>query len=224
MDKIKILLLEDDKLIAKNLKEILEKWGYEVVDINSTAEDAFEIMYSDCIDLIISDIEIKGLVDGIEASKIFQNIYNTPIIFITAYSDDEKIQRASNLKNMIGYLIKPIKISDLKNLIDLADEKYNLAHKNHLVSIDENYIYNRKNKRLLKNDVEIELTRNEKLLLSILINSKDEVVSYDTINESIWQNQDVPNGTRRQLIYRLKNKLKDLNLSSQKGVGVSFKK
>lgn len=224
MDKIKILLLEDDKLIAKNLKEILEKWGYEVVDINSTAEDAFEIMYSDCIDLIISDIEIKGLVDGIEASKVFQNIYNTPIIFITAYSDDEKIQRASTLKNMIGYLIKPIRIADLKQLIDVADEKYNLSHKNHLICIDENYIYNKKNKKLLKNDIEIELTRNEKLLLSILINSKDEVVSYDTINESIWQNQDVPNGTRRQLIYRLKNKLKDLNLCSQKGIGVSFKK
>lgn len=224
MDKIKILLLEDDKLIAKNLKEILEKWGYEVVDINSTAEDAFEIMYSDCIDLIISDIEIKGLVDGIEASKVFQNIYNTPIIFITAYSDDEKIQRASTLKNMIGYLIKPIRIADLKQLIDVADEKYNLSHKNHLICIDENYIYNKRNKKLLKNDIEIELTRNEKLLLSILINSKDEVVSYDTINESIWQNQDVPNGTRRQLIYRLKNKLKDLNLCSQKGIGVSFKK
>lgn len=223
MSKIRILFLEDDKIIAKNLKEILEKWDYEVIDINSTAEDAFETLFLDDIDLIISDIEIKGLVDGIDASKIFQNLYNIPIIFITAYNDEEKVERSAKLKNMVGYLVKPIKIDDLKKLIENAIEKFDLLNKNKIIDIGQNYKYDLKNKVLLKEEDEVELTRNEKLLLSILIHSED-IVPYDLINESIWNNQEVSDGTRRQLIHRLKSKLKDLEFTSKKGVGIQLKK
>lgn len=223
MSKIRILFLEDDKIIAKNLKEILEKWDYEVIDINSTAEDAFETLFLDDIDLIISDIEIKGLVDGIDASKIFQNLYNIPIIFITAYNDEEKVERSAKLKNMVGYLVKPIKIDDLKKLIENAIEKFDLLNKNKIIDIGQNYKYDLKNKILLKEEHEVELTRNEKLLLSILIHSED-IVPYDLINESIWNNQEVSDGTRRQLIHRLKSKLKDLEFISRKGVGIQLKK
>lgn len=224
MRKLKILFVEDDKLIARNLKEILEKWGYEVVDVNSTAEDAFETLYDTEIDLIISDIEIKGLIDGIEASKVFENLYNLPIIFITGYSDSDKIKRASSLKNMIGYLVKPIKIDELKVLIEMAIKKYSILGKNNFININDNYSYDRKNKILFKNDYEIELTRNEKLLLSVLINNEENITTYDLINDTIWNNQTVSDGTRRQLIYRLKTKLKDLDIVSKKGQGIYLKR
>lgn len=221
--KLRILLIEDERLIAKNLKEILEKFGYEVVDVNSTAEDAYETLYDTDIDLVISDIEIKGLVDGIDASKVLQNIYNLPIIFITAYSDNEKIHRASKLQNMVGYLVKPIKIDELKALIEMAIVKYDIFGKEKIIEINDEYKYNPKSKELYRNGEELNLTRNEKLLLSILINNS-EVTTYSMINEAIWNTQDVSDGTRRQLIHRLKSKLKDIEIVSKKGEGIYLKR
>jgi DNA-binding response OmpR family regulator len=223
MSKLKILFIEDDKIIAKNLKEILEKWGYEVVDINTTAEDAFETLYDKSIDLVISDIEIRGLIDGIDASKILQDIYDLPIIFITAYSDDEKIQRASKLKNMVGYLVKPIKIEELKALIEMAIMKYDIYNNKKIIKISDLYSYDKKNKALLKNGEEVELTKNEKLLLSVLINNDTTVTTYEMINEAIWNCNEVSDGTRRQLIHRLKGKLEDIEIVSKKGQGIYLK-
>lgn len=221
--KLRILLIEDEKLIAKNLKEILEKFNYEVVAIHSTAEEAYETLFDDNIDLIISDIEIKGLVDGIDASKVFQDIYNLPIIFITAYSDDEKIHRASRLENMVGYLVKPIKLEELKALIEMAILKYDIFGKEKVIEINDTYKYDPKHKELFENGVEVNLTRNEKLLLSILLNN-EKVTSYEVINEAIWGTQKVSDGTRRQLIHRLKSKIKDLEIASKKGEGIYLKR
>lgn len=221
--KLRILLIEDERLIAKHLKEILEKFNYEVVDIHSTAEDAYETLYENNIDLIISDIEIKGLVDGIDASKVFQNIYNLPIIFITAYSDDEKIHRASRLENMVGYLVKPIKLEELKALIEMAILKYDIFGTEKIIQINATYKYDPKHKELFENDNEVNLTRNEKLLLSILLNN-EKITTYEMINEAIWGTQEVSDGTRRQLIHRLKSKIKDLEIGSKKGEGIYLKR
>lgn len=221
--KLRILLIEDERLIAKNLKEILEKFEYEVVDIHATAEDAFETLYEQNIDLVISDIEIKGLVDGIDASKVFQNIYNLPIIFITAYSDSEKIHRASKLKNMVGYLVKPIKIDELHALIEMAIQKYDIFDEAKVIELNETYKYDPKNKELYENEEVVNLTKSEKLLLSLLLNN-DKVTTYAMINEAIWNNQEVSDGTRRQLIHRLKAKLKGIELASKKGEGIYLKR
>ncbi len=221
--KLRILLVEDERLIAKNLKEILEKLGYEVIDIHSTAEDAYETLYDSSVDLVISDIEIKGLVDGIDASKIFQNLYNLPIIFITAYSDNEKIHRASRLENMVGYLVKPIKVEELKALIEMAILKYDIFEKEKVIQINDVYKYDPKYKELYKNDEEVNLTRNEKLLLSILLNN-ERVTTYSMINDAIWGTQEVSDGTRRQLIHRLKSKLENIEILSKKGEGIYLKR
>jgi len=221
--KLRILLVEDERLIAKNLKDILEKFGYEVVDIHATAEEAYETLYDNNVDLIISDIEIKGLADGITASKVIQDLYNLPIIFITAYSDNEKIHRASRLENMVGYLVKPIKIEELKALIEMAILKYDIFGEEKIIEINNTYKYDPKHKELFEDGEEVSLTRNEKLLLSILLNN-EKVTTYAMINEAIWNNQEVSDGTRRQLIHRLKSKLKDIEIVSKKGEGIYLKR
>lgn len=223
MDKIKILLIEDEKIIAQNLKSVMENFGYEVVDVVATAEEALEVAFDNNIDVVVSDIEIKGLSDGIEVSKILQNTYNLPIIFTTAYNDEEKITRASDVNNLVGYLVKPIRIDELDTLIKLAVSKFKILEKRKLKDIANVYKYDFENKKVYENDEEIILTRNESILLSLLVNSSDEILSYDAINTAIWKDQKASDVARRQLIHRLKTKLEKLEILSEKGVGIYIK-
>lgn len=223
MDKIRILLIEDETIIAQNLKSVIENFGYEVVEIVGTADEAFESAFHNPIDIVISDIEIKGLTDGIDVAKILQDTYNLPIIFTTAYNDEEKIQRASKVLNLIGYLVKPIRIDELDTLIKIAIAKYKILEKRKLKDINEFYKYDFENKIIYENDKEITLTRNESILLSLLLNSTDKILAYESINHAIWKDDKGSDVARRQLIHRVKNKLDKLEIASEKGVGVFIK-
>jgi len=222
MDKIRILLIEDEKIIAQNLKSVIENFGYEVVEIVSTAEEAFEVAFHSPLDIVVSDIEIKGLTDGIEASRILQNTYNLAVIFTTAYNDEEKIKRASEVVNMVGYLVKPIRIDELDTLVKIAVSKYKILEKRKLKIVNEYYKYDFENKKIFENDEEIVLTRNESLLLSLLLSSKN-ILAYEAIKSTIWNNDSGSNVARRQLIHRLKTKLDKLEIASEKGVGIYIK-
>lgn len=223
MDKIRILLIEDEKMIADNLKSVIENFGYEVVDIVTTAEEAFETAFHEPVDIVVSDIEIRGLTDGIEACRVLQNTYNLPIIFTTAYNDEEKIERASEVVNMVGYLVKPIRIDELDTMVKIAISKYKILEKRKLKQINEHYKYDFDKKVIYENDEEISLTRNESLLLSLLLNSEDRL-SYDAIKKTIWNNDDsATDVARRQLVHRLKTKLDKIQIASEKGVGIYIK-
>lgn len=223
MDKIRILLIEDEKMIAENLKSVIENFGYEVVDIVDTAEDALEVAFDTSIDIVVSDIEIRGLTDGIEVSKILQNTYNLPIIFTTAYNDEEKIKRASDVVNMVGYLVKPIRIDELDTMIKIAISKYQILEKRKMKNINDVYKYDFTNKKIFEGDEEIVLTRNESILLSLLVNSMGDILSYDAVNTAIWKDKKGSDVARRQLIHRLKSKLEKIDIASEKGVGIYIK-
>lgn len=223
MEKIKILLIEDERMIAENLKSVMENFGYEVVDIVNTAEDALEVAFDNSIDVVVSDIEIRGLTDGIEVSKILQNTYNLPIIFTTAYNDEEKIRRASDVSNMVGYLVKPIRIDELDTMIKIAITKYQILEKRKLKNITEFYKYDFENKKIFENEEEIVLTRNESILLSLLVNSMGQVLPYEAVNTAIWKDKKGSDVARRQLIHRLKTKLNKIEIASEKGIGIYIK-
>lgn len=223
MSKIKILLIEDEKMIAQNLKSVIENFGYELVGIATTGEEALEIAFDKSIDIVVSDIEIRGLTDGIDVSKTLQNTYNLPIIFTTAYNDGEKIKRASSVTNLVGYLVKPIRIDELDTLIKIAISKYKILEKRNLKDIASFYKYDYENKKIYVDDVEIALTRNESLLLSLLLNTTEKVLSYESINGAIWKEQKGSDVARRQLVHRLKTKLDKLPILSEKGIGIYIK-
>ncbi len=223
MSKVKILLIEDEKMIAQNLKSVIENFGYELVGIATTGEEALEIAFDKNIDIVVSDIEIRGLTDGIDISKTLQNTYNLPIIFTTAYNDEEKIKRASSVTNLVGYLVKPIRIDELDTLIKIAISKYKILEKRNLKDIASFYKYDYENKKIYIDEEEISLTRNESLLLSLLLNTTEKVLSYESINSAIWKEQKGSDVARRQLVHRLKTKLDKLPILSEKGIGIYIK-
>jgi len=119
MEKAKILIVEDEAIIAMELESQLQGLGYEVTSIVDTGEKAIKKAEEDKPDLILMDIRIKGEMDGIEAAEVIRNRFGIPVIFSTAYLDEERIERAK-ITMPFGYVLKPIQERDLKVTIEMA--------------------------------------------------------------------------------------------------------
>ena len=123
MDKTKqsarIQIVEDEFIIAGEIRRILENFGYTVTAVVNSGEAAIEKAKADLPDIILMDINLQGRMDGIEAAHIIRNQNNIPIIFVTAYANDEKLERAK--KSMpFGYILKPFRDQDIKVAIEMA--------------------------------------------------------------------------------------------------------
>ncbi|MDJ0650434.1 MAG: response regulator, partial [Xenococcaceae cyanobacterium MO_188.B19] len=123
MNQTKILIVEDELLIAKNLANKLKKFKYEVVAIISYGQEAIEFVDSNQPDLVLMDIAIKGKIDGIETASIIRKNHDIPIIYLTAYADDQTLERASKT-GAYGYIMKPFKERELHATIKMALMKH----------------------------------------------------------------------------------------------------
>ncbi len=220
MKNINILIIEDQLIIYLHLIKVLNSIGLKKIFVARNAEKAIEIAKSRKINLLLSDIKIQGEKTGIDAVSVIQTIYNVPVIFITAFYDNEILKKISNI-DIIGYLLKPYRVDELEVLIKLAIEKYNLnSNDNNIVY--KNYIYCFKENKLFYNDIEVDLTKKEKVLVHLLFTNINKIITYDTLENIIWQNNYVLENTRRNLIYRFKKKNPDLNILIEKNVGISL--
>ena len=113
---IRILLVEDEKLIARNERDTLERMGYEVVDSIRKGNEAVEKALSLKPDLILMDISLKGEMDGIEAASKIMEHSTVPIIYLTGRSDKGTLERAKKTKPY-GFLTKPFEFSTLYSTI-----------------------------------------------------------------------------------------------------------
>jgi DNA-binding NarL/FixJ family response regulator len=101
------------------LEETLKRIGYTVVGIAMSGEEAIAMAGEPLPDVLLMDIHIQGEIDGIEAAKKIKGLYGTPIIFLTAYSDDETIRRVV-MAEAHGYMVKPINTRELFASIESA--------------------------------------------------------------------------------------------------------
>ena len=115
----KILIVENERIVANDLKQQLEDLGYEVIGISGTGEDALKKTREKSPDLILMDIIITGDVDGIETAKQIKEQYSIPFIYLTAYYDDEILERAS-LTQPAGYITKPFNNVGIHAAIQMA--------------------------------------------------------------------------------------------------------
>ena len=118
-----ILIVEDELLIAKNMAKKLDSFGYNVVKIVSTGQAAIDFIAESKPDLILMDIAIKGEIDGIETASKIREIYDVPIIFITAYANDETLDRAAET-GCYAYLIKPCREKELQATVKITLSKH----------------------------------------------------------------------------------------------------
>jgi EAL domain-containing protein (putative c-di-GMP-specific phosphodiesterase class I)/AmiR/NasT family two-component response regulator len=119
----KILIAEDELIVAENIARHLKQQGYQVVAIVDSGEAAIAQAIQHQPDLILMDIMLQGAIDGIAASTAISAQQSLPIIYMTAYADDETLERAKTTEPY-GYLVKPFKPHDLKTSIEVALQKY----------------------------------------------------------------------------------------------------
>jgi len=129
----RILVVEDEAVIALRLQKRLKEMGYDVPDIAYSGEDAVERAGRLRPDLVLMDIMLPGKLDGIEAAKIVKTEFDIPVIFLTAFSEDKILKRAKQAEPF-GYLLKPFQDRDIKAAIEVAlykkgmEEKLQKAH------------------------------------------------------------------------------------------------
>jgi signal transduction histidine kinase len=119
MLKSKILIVEDESIIALDVKTSLLDAGYDVVAIAVSGEDAIALVPKHEPDLILMDIRLRGKMDGIESASEIVKISHAPIIFLTAHADKDTLDRAK-LTGPFGYLIKPFEDHNLITTIEIA--------------------------------------------------------------------------------------------------------
>ncbi|MEI7856567.1 MAG: response regulator [Methanomicrobiales archaeon] len=119
MAEKKILIVEDNEIVALETSERLKRLGYIVTGIAATGADAVALARSTQPDLILMDINLKGPMDGITAAEQIGAFLEVPVIYLTAYSDDATLQRAMKTKP-VAHLIKPFKERELYSNIEMA--------------------------------------------------------------------------------------------------------
>jgi two-component system cell cycle sensor histidine kinase/response regulator CckA len=126
--KIKIMIVEDELIVAKNIENHLRKMGYEVISLVDSGEEAIARAAETKLDLVLMDIKLPGDIDGVEAARQIYDRFQVPVVYLTAYADDETLQRAK-VTAPFGYVIKPFEPKKLHTTIEIALYKNNMERK-----------------------------------------------------------------------------------------------
>ncbi len=128
MENAQILVVEDEIIVAKSIQKRLESLGYSVPAVVASGEEAVEIAAEAQPDLVLMDIRLKGDMDGIEAAGHIQTSHDIPIVYLTAYADEETLERAK-VTDPSGYLLKPFELNELRTTVEMALYKYQMQCK-----------------------------------------------------------------------------------------------
>jgi PAS domain S-box-containing protein len=122
MPAARLLIVEDERITAEDLRDILTELGYVVVSIVSTGSAAIAAVERETLDLVLMDIRIQGDLDGTETAGILRERFDTPIVFLTAHSDEGTLSRAK-VAEPLGYIVKPFQEPELHATIEMALHK-----------------------------------------------------------------------------------------------------
>lgn len=126
--KTRIQIVEDERITAEDIKQTLESFGYVVTSIVSDGETAIKNAVKDKPSLILMDIVLKGSLTGIDVARKLKEKYNIPIVYLTAYSDEETLKSAK-LTEPYGYILKPFEERELYSNIEMALFKNEMENK-----------------------------------------------------------------------------------------------
>lgn len=128
MSAARIIVIEDESIVAKDIQNSLRKMGYEVPAIVSSGEDALARLSESVPDLVLMDIMLKGQMDGIETAEIIRSRFGIPVVYLTAYTDDNTLKRAK-VSDAFGYLLKPFEDRELRITIEMALYKHQMERR-----------------------------------------------------------------------------------------------
>jgi PAS domain S-box-containing protein len=123
MTQVNIVIVEDEPIVAMDIKRCLKQLGYQVAAVAANSEDAVQQIVDKRPDLVLMDIRLKGDIDGIETAWRVRQRFNVPIVYLTAHSDPETLERAK-FTEPYGYILKPYEDRDLHTTIEMAIHRF----------------------------------------------------------------------------------------------------
>jgi PAS domain S-box-containing protein/putative nucleotidyltransferase with HDIG domain len=167
LEKTKVLVVEDEVIVARDVLNMLQTLGYEAISVTSNSEEAIKKAKRESPHIVLMDIMLEDKLSGLEAADYIFTELNIPIVYLTSYSDETTIQKAKKTEPF-GYLLKPFEERDLKTTIEIALYKFEMGRK---------------------------LKDREKWLFTILENIGDGVIATDKNGEVSYINKQGANMT-----------------------------
>jgi len=219
-----ILIVEDEKIPATFLQEILEAEGFTVVAICDRAEEAIEAAIRLKPDVIFMDIVLKGAMSGCEAALKISSLMQTKIIFLSAHSDDEMIEYALDA-GAVNYLVKPYREKQIITTLQVALNHPKKVEKKYvkIVKLVEGYEYNIERQILTCMDVKMEIGAKSRRLLDYLCKHENEIVPKEQLSQYVY-GEDKKTSAMRALISRLNKTLGVELICNSSGLGYKLKK
>jgi PAS domain S-box-containing protein len=126
--KVRVLIVEDEVVVAVNLRDRLQQLDYEIPAIVFSGEEALQHVAETRPDLVLMDIRLQGEMDGVETAREIYLRFNVPVIYLTGHADDVTLQRAK-ITEPFGYVLKPFTIKELHSTIEMALYKHKMERK-----------------------------------------------------------------------------------------------
>lgn len=213
-EEIKILVVEDETILALQLKMNLQKFGYGISGVEVSADDAMRHVDTHLPDMVLLDIHLKGEKSGTDAGRYIWQNHHIPIIYLTSYCDNATLKMAME-SEPYGYLSKPFRPNDLKATLQAAWYKHSYFHptlelartSTPKVQLPCGYVFDRVNGVLTYHNESVKLTGNEIKLFQILSESAGNTVSFEHISAYIYREESNDLSKLRNLVYRLRQKI-----------------
>ena len=113
----RIIVVEDEGIVAMDISKCLSTLGYEVVFVADSGEKTLDRLAQEQSDLILMDVELKGRMNGLDTAKVVKEKYNIPVVFLTAFEDESTLKKIHDL-GYGGYLVKPFEDEELRKAIE----------------------------------------------------------------------------------------------------------
>ena len=216
----RIYIVEDNAIAAFEIRRSIEKFGYDFAGMASSYDDALQGIQASRPDLILMDIMLEGDQSGIELAQTLDILWPVPIIFLTSVTDEKTMHEAIRTAPA-SYLLKPFRREELQSAILLSLHAAS-AHPlpgPEIIPLNAQCRYHPRKRQLLCDDSTVHLGTKEHRLFEALLYAKGEIVPFGILEERIWGGEPVSDGALRTLLYRLRSKLKPLQIETISSLG-----
>lgn len=212
MSKYNLLYVEDDVEIIDDILYFIKK-KFKKIYIANDGKEALDLFNENDIDLLLLDINIP-YINGLQVAEIIRKENaDIPILFLSAYSEKNKLLKAIDLQ-IHGYILKPLKIDELRTSLNKMTDLLNKKNEHtELISFTNGFSWHNVLEELRYHNKKIALTKNEISFIKIMLENKCKALSFSEIKDSLFENSDIKDNSIVQLVARLKKKSKSISSS-----------
>ncbi|MDD2451336.1 response regulator transcription factor [Sulfurovum sp.] len=217
---MRILILEDEKMLATSMKEFLEDSGYEVEHYPSS-DEAFDTVFERVFDLMLLDVKVHGRKNGFEMlEELRKEGIKIPAIFITSLTDIDDLTYGYEC-GACDYIRKPFDLIELKLRIDQVIKLHCFGSDEERIPLPYGYSYDLNKMKFERQGETIQLAKTETKIMELLVKHRGSVVSYQMFWEEIWGEWIDPSNIRVQ-VGNLRKRLDHDLIKNIRGVGYSI--